>query len=108
MAIWPRWPTEEELRISGLDPAEWANIPLYEGRGCFECSGTGYRGRSAIHELLDLTEKVREMILARRPTSELRRIAREEGMTTLRESAVDRVRAGVTTLEEINKVTFIE
>lgn len=100
--------TEEEMRESGLDPAAWQGVPMYEGRGCFECGGTGYRGRTAIHELLDLSEKIREIILSRRPTSEIRRIAREEGMTTLRESAVERVRAGITTLKEINKVTFIE
>ena len=93
---------------SGLDPAEWRSRPFWEGRGCFECGGTGYRGRSAIHELLDLSERIREMILARRPSTEIKRALREEGMTFLRESAVEKVRAGVTTLREINKVTFIE
>jgi len=93
---------------SGLDPAEWEHIELVEGAGCFECGGTGYRGRTAIHELLDLSDKIREMILDKRPTSEIKRLAREEGMTFLRESAVEKVRKGVTTLKEINKVTFIE
>ena len=93
---------------SGLNPDEWRPVPLYEGTGCFECGGTGFRGRSAIHELLDLTDKIREMILDRRPTSEIKRAARDEGMTFLRESAVEKMRAGVTTLREINKVTFIE
>jgi type IV pilus assembly protein PilB len=93
---------------SGLDPEEWRDIPLVEGAGCFECGGTGYRGRSAIHELLDLSDKIREMILNRRPNSEIKRAAREEGMTFLRESAVEKVRHGITTLKEINKVTFIE
>jgi type IV pilus assembly protein PilB len=93
---------------SGLDPAEWEHIELMEGAGCFECGGTGYRGRSAIHELLDLTEKIREKILDKRPTSEIKRMARDEGMTFLRESAVDKVRKGISTLKEINKVTFIE
>jgi type IV pilus assembly protein PilB len=79
-----------------------------EGAGCFECGGTGYRGRTAIHELLDLTEKIREKILDKRPTSEIKRLARDEGMTFLRESAVDKVLKGVSTLKEINKVTFIE
>ena len=73
-----------------------------------ECSGTGFRGRTAIHELLDLSERIREMILERRATSEIKRIAREEGMTFLRESALDRIRLGITTLREVNKVTFIE
>ena len=93
---------------SGLDPAEWEHVELAEGAGCFECGGTGYRGRTAIHELLDLTEKIREKILDKRPTSEIKRMARDSGMTFLRESAVEKVRKGVSTLKEINKVTFIE
>ena len=98
----------EVLEASGLDPQQWGPVPLYEGQGCIECAGTGYRGRTAIHELLELTDLIREMILAKRPTSEIRRAAREQGMRFLRESALDRVRAGITTLKEINKVTFIE
>ena len=98
----------EVLEASGLDPQTWAQVPLYEGQGCIECAGTGFKGRTAIHELLDLTDRIREMILAKKPTSEIRRGAREEGMRFLRESALDKVRAGVTTLKEINKVTFIE
>ena len=66
------------------------------------------RGRTAIHELLDLSEHIREMILDKRPASEIKRVAREEGMTFLRESALEKARIGVTTLKEINKVTFIE
>jgi type II secretory ATPase GspE/PulE/Tfp pilus assembly ATPase PilB-like protein len=93
---------------SGLDPNEWRHIELMEGAGCFECGGTGFRGRTAIHELLDLSDRIRELILDRRPTSEIKRQAREEGMTFLRESAVNKARSGVTTLREINKVTFVE
>jgi type IV pilus assembly protein PilB len=98
----------ETLEASGLDPQQWSQVSLYEGQGCIECSGTGFRGRSAIHELLDLSDRIREMILAKKPTSEIRRAAREEGMRFLRESALDKVRMGLTTLKEINKVTFIE
>jgi type IV pilus assembly protein PilB len=93
---------------SGLHPEEWRDVPMMEGAGCFECGGTGFRGRSAIHELLDLTDNIREMILNRRPAPEIKRAAREEGMTFLRESAVAKLRTGITTLREINKVTFIE
>ncbi len=100
--------SDEELEASGMDPKEWANVPFYEGEGCIECSGTGFSGRTAIHELLELTDNVREMILAKKPSSEIRRAAREEGMHFLRESAIDRVKRGLTTLKEINKVTFIE
>ncbi|HWB83455.1 MAG TPA: GspE/PulE family protein [Bryobacteraceae bacterium] len=100
--------TDSVLAESGLDPTQWRDEPFFEGAGCFECGGTGFRGRSAIHELLDLTDHIRQMILDRRPTSEIKRLARDEGMTFLRESAVQKMRAGVTTLREINKVTFIE
>jgi type IV pilus assembly protein PilB len=93
---------------SGLNPDEWRGVPMWEGAGCFECGGTGFRGRTAIHELLDLSERIRELILEKRPATEIKRAAREEGMTFLRESALEKVRAGVTTLREINKVTFIE
>ncbi|HKU22620.1 MAG TPA: GspE/PulE family protein [Terriglobales bacterium] len=96
------------LESSGLDPQQWGSVPFYEGEGCIECAGTGFRGRTAIHELLDLTDRIREMILDKRPSSEIRRAAREEGMRFLRESALDKVRGGTTTLKEINKVTFIE
>jgi type IV pilus assembly protein PilB len=100
--------TDEELIESGLDPAEWRHVQFKEGAGCFECGGTGYHGRTAITELLDLSETIRQMILERRPTPEIRRQARAEGMTSLRESALLLVRKGVTTLREVNKVTFIE
>jgi type IV pilus assembly protein PilB len=99
---------DDLLEQSGLDVAEWRDFQFYEGRGCMECSGTGFHGRTAIHELLDLSERIREMILNRRPASEIKRAAKEEGMTFLRESAIQKIRAGVTTLREINKVTFIE
>jgi type IV pilus assembly protein PilB len=100
--------TAEELRAAGMQEKDWKGATFYEGVGCLECSGTGYRGRTAIHELLDLSDRIREMIIDRRPTSEIKRAAREEGMTFLRDSGVARVRAGLTTLREINKVTFIE
>jgi type IV pilus assembly protein PilB len=98
----------EVLRASGLDPDVWSQIPFFEGAGCLECSGTGFHGRSAISELLDLSDRIREMIISRRPTSEIKRMALQEGMTFLRDSALSKVREGLTTLKEINKVTFIE
>lgn len=100
--------TDEELELNGLDPAEWRGFRFQEGAGCIECGGTGYRGRSAIHELLELDDEIREMLLEKRPGSEIRKKAREKGMHFLRDSALERVRAGITTLREINKVTFIE
>jgi len=104
----PKKYSPEELKEAGLDPAVWANVVFSEGAGCLECSGTGYHGRTAICELLDLTDRIREMIIDRRPTSEIKRVAREEGMITLRESGLAKARAGITTLKEINKVTFVE
>ena len=96
------------MQESGLNPDEWRDVPFYEGSGCFECGGTGFRGRTSIHELLDLSERIREMILERRPASEIKRAARDEGMTFLRDSALEKAKLGITTLKEINKVTFIE
>jgi type IV pilus assembly protein PilB len=97
-----------ELKEAGLDPAAWGGVTLMEGAGCLECSGTGYHGRTAICELLDLTDRIREMIVDRRPTSEIKRIARDEGMITLRESGLAKIRDGITSVKEINKVTFVE
>ena len=96
------------LQAAGLAPEVWAGETFAEGAGCLECSGTGFHGRTAITELLDLSDHIREMIVNRRPTSEIKRAAREEGMTFLRDSGLAKVRQGATTLKEINKVTFIE
>ncbi|HET7213949.1 MAG TPA: GspE/PulE family protein [Terriglobia bacterium] len=93
---------------SGIDPVKWQGIVFYEGAGCQHCSQTGFRGRTAIGELLALSDRIRELILDKRPSSEIRQAARDEGMKTLREAALDKVRQGVTTLKEINKVTFVE
>ncbi len=102
-----RYP-ESLIEESGLDPTEWRNFEFSEGPGCIECAGTGYRDRTAIHELLNMTDQIRELILQRKPSSEVFRAARGEGMMSLRESAVERVKEGITTLHEINKVTFID
>jgi type IV pilus assembly protein PilB len=98
----------DELREAGMKPEDAQNAHISEGAGCLECSGTGYHGRTAICELLDLSDRIREMIIDRRPTSEIKRIAREEGMITLRESGLAKARLGITTLREINKVTFVD
>jgi type II secretory ATPase GspE/PulE/Tfp pilus assembly ATPase PilB-like protein len=100
--------SREHLSESAMDPALAETHTFYEGVGCVECGGTGFKGRMAICELLDLTDHVRELILERRPISELKRASKEQGMRFLRESAVERVMLGLTTLREINKVTFVE
>ncbi|RMF75534.1 MAG: type II/IV secretion system protein [Acidobacteria bacterium] len=101
-------PTDQQLVDSGLDPETYRDKPFFEGRGCIQCHGTGYRGREAISELLDLSDEIREMILGRRSAAEIRRQAVAEGMIPLRQSALAKVLAGRTTLREINKVTFVE
>jgi type IV pilus assembly protein PilB len=97
-----------QLEESALDPKLAQTHRFYEGAGCIECGGTGFKGRTAICELLNLSDHIREMILDRRPTSEVKKVAHEEGMRFLRESAVEKVLLGLTTLREINKVTFVE
>jgi type II secretory ATPase GspE/PulE/Tfp pilus assembly ATPase PilB-like protein len=98
----------QALVESGLSPELAHTHRFYEGAGCIECGGTGFKGRTAICELLNLSDPIREMILDRRPTSEIKKTAHEEGMRFLRESAVEKVLTGLTTVREINKVTFVE
>ncbi len=101
-------PADEELFESGLRPEEQKGRLFYMSVGCDACNHTGYRGRTAIHELLDLTDNIREMIVERRPGSEVRRAAESEGLKGLRDSALQKVFAGTSTLHEINRVTFVE
>ena len=101
-------PTDDELLESGLKAEEQRGRVFYMSVGCDACNHTGYRGRTAIHELLDLTDNIREMIVERRPGSEVRRAAEAEGLTGLRQSALAKVFAGISTLHEINRVTFVE
>lgn len=100
--------TRELCEASGLNYDEYRDVPFSQGRGCPECHGTGFRGRRAITEFLDLSDSIREMILDRRPPSEIRKAAIKEGLTTLRQAGVEKVVRGETTLREINRVTFIE
>lgn len=99
---------EDLLEISGLKPAEYKDRLFALPKGCPECNGTGFKGRAAITEFLNLSDTIREMILSRRPTSEVRRAALAEGMTTLRQAGLEKVFKGETTLKEINRVTFIQ
>ena len=96
------------LEESGLTPEAVKGVTLFEGRGCIECNGTGFYGRMAITELLDLSDRIRGLILDRRPAAEIKKAAKEEGMAFLRESALRKVFRGETTLKEINKVTFVD
>jgi type IV pilus assembly protein PilB len=101
-------PSRELLAESGLDPVGHAGREFYEGRGCLECNGTGFHGRMAIAELLDLSDRIRGLILEKRPAAEIKKAAREEGMQFLREAAFEKALSGETTLREINKVTFVD
>jgi type II secretory ATPase GspE/PulE/Tfp pilus assembly ATPase PilB-like protein len=98
----------KQLEEAGLDVDLARTHTFYDGAGCIECGGTGFKGRTAICELLNLSDRIREMILDRRPASEVKKAAHEEGMRFLRESAIEKVLTGLTTLREINKVTFVE
>jgi type IV pilus assembly protein PilB len=104
----PHRPSSEELIQSGLGTEEYINRIYYESSGCLHCNGTGYRGRTAIHELMGLTDNIRDLIVERRPSSEIRRAAQAEGLLSLRASALEKLTAGLTSLREINRVTFAE
>ena len=81
---------------------------LYQAKGCPECNGLGFKGRHAITEFLEVSDAIKEMILDKKPPSEIRKFALSGGMTTLRQAAVEKVIRGETTLREINRVTFVE
>ena len=100
--------SDDTLLESAIDPERARGLTLYEAKGCDDCNGTGYRGRSAIVELLDLNDEIRELIIAKSPIATLKKAARAAGTMFLRESAVAKVLAGETTLKEINRVTFVE
>jgi type IV pilus assembly protein PilB len=102
-----RYP-DDVLADAGIDPSTVRDITLYEAFGCESCSGTGYRGRSAIVELLDMNDDIRDLIIRKVSTAQLKQAAREAGVVFLRDSALEKFLAGETTLREINRVTFVE
>jgi type IV pilus assembly protein PilB len=100
--------SDDFLLESAINPALTSSATFFESKGCDECNGTGYRGRSAIIELLDLTDVLRELIVSKAPAAVLKKAASEAGTMFLRESAVEKVLNGETTIKEINRVTFVE
>jgi len=96
------------LLESKLHYSEYKDVKFYRGEGCEHCHGTGYRGRKAVVEILDLTDEIRDMIASRQSITLLRKKAAENGMISVRQSALDSLKLGETTLEEINRVTFVE
>ena len=100
-------PDAAELLASGLTEQEAQHYQFQRGRGCGVCRGSGYKGRKAISELLLLNDEIRELVIGREPIRRLKEAAQRSGTRFLRESALDLVRRGETTLEEINRVTFV-
>ena len=100
--------SDEQLVDGGVDPERFREMTLYEAHGCDECHGTGYKGRVAIVELLELNDQIRDLIIAKVPATQLKKAAREAGVMFLRDSAEEKLAAGITTLKEINRVTFVE
>ncbi len=100
--------SDDFLHESAINPDDCRSVVFYEAKGCEECNNTGYRGRSAIVELLDLTDELRELIVSKAPAAVLKKAAKEAGTLFLRESAVEKVLMGETTIKEINRVTFVE
>lgn len=100
--------SDEQLIEGGVDPERFRGMTLYEAHGCDECHGTGYKGRVAIVELLELNDQIRDLIIAKVPATQLKKAAREAGVMFLRDSAEEKMAAGITTLKEINRVTFVE
>ncbi|MFZ9834797.1 MAG: GspE/PulE family protein [Holophagaceae bacterium] len=101
-------PTSEELQTNGVQPAWALGGTFFEKQGCVECSGTGFKGRQAIVEFLGLNDEMREKLYQNTPLRELKALAKQHGMQTLRESALEKVKLGLTNFQEINKVTFRE
>ena len=100
--------SDDVLREGGVDPELLRGVTIYEAKGCEECNNTGYRGRSAIVELLELNDHLRDLIIGKVTATQLKQAAREAGVIFLRDSAVEKLIEGDTTLKEINRVTFVE
>lgn len=101
----PMRPNPALLKDVGIDPSEFEGFTLYKGKGCRECSNTGYKGRVGIFEVMPVSARIRELILDKVPTDELGKMAEEEGMTTLRQAAIKMAKEGVTDIFEVIKET---
>ncbi len=99
---------ESQLKEAGIALENCQGVALYDAAGCEACNGTGYMGRSAIVELLEFNDEIRDLIINRAPMAELKQVARRQGMVFLREAAIEKFLAGETSLREINRVTFVE
>jgi len=99
-------PSDQDIQLLGESGEQMRSVKLYRGTGCAACSTTGYKGRKGIFELFAINDEIRNMIYRRAPTVELRQKARELGMRTLREDGLRKAVAGITTLEEVFRVTM--
>jgi type IV pilus assembly protein PilB len=97
-------PVEALIEV-GFSAEEAPTITTYKGTGCTTCNGTGYKGRVGLYEVMEITEELRELILINASVLDIRRRAIEDGMITLRESGLEKVRQGITTLEEVVRET---
>jgi general secretion pathway protein E len=103
----PEVPDAELITASGIDPAAVADYVWRRGAGCGQCRGSGYKGRKAVAEVLNLNDELRELIVERAPIRRIKECAQRHGMTSLRAAALALVRDGETDLQEINRATFI-
>lgn len=101
----PHKHSDKEYRAAGIDSKEMKGYTTYKGKGCSKCSGTGYRGRIGLYEVLSIDKSIKQSIIDRVTAGELRTMGVENGMRTLRMDAVEKLKAGITTLEEVMRVT---
>ncbi len=104
----PYEPSPEAIKRFGLSMFSDADLNFYRGRGCDNCKMTGYRGRTGIHEILTMTDRVRSLILNRCSTAEIKQAAMEEGMRTMQDDGLQKVLSGVTSMEECLRVVYVE
>jgi general secretion pathway protein E len=102
----PYVPADAELALANLTRAEVSGFLFRQGNGCGDCRGTGYKGRRSIAEILILNDEIRELIVEKRPIRQIKEAARRNGTRSLREAALELVKRGETTLEEITRVTL--
>lgn len=99
-----KW-SDAELTEAGVDPAEMAGVTTYRGEGCTRCGGSGYKGRMGLYEVLTLDRNMKQAVIDRSSASEIRILAVKNGMRTLRMDAIEKLKKGITTLEEVTRVT---
>jgi type IV pilus assembly protein PilB len=97
----------QALTKAGFSQDEAKNIQTFKGEGCKTCNGTGYKGRIGMYEVLEISENIQELILVGASAQEIRHKAIEEGMFTLRQSGLEKIKAGATTLDEVLRETVV-